>query len=234
MVTLTIISPAFGHNDLEKGGALGPTDQRKYRKGRLWAIIPQQINYKAFVYQDLKIMSLSLSDSYQKVGVIRNIVIHYVYIYIYTYIYIQIFQLSKRSTLQEKELQRPWKTFVGLSHPRTPENPHIFLVVPLFRFYHVLNSTKSCLHTEDILLKAAWREKNSTNFVSARPEQGSIPWVVPLPSNSHHQDYSMFGRESQTKPSFTTVTGKGPHPKYTLIKLPQFFEIWHLSESELC
>ena len=34
----------------------------------------------------------------------------------------------------------------------------------------------------------------------------------PLPSNSHHQDYYIFNRESQPKPSFTTVTGRGATP----------------------
>ncbi len=35
----------------------------------------------------------------------------------------------------------------------------------------------------------------------------NISWVVPPPSNSHHQDYYIFSRESQPKPSFATVTG---------------------------
>ena len=30
----------------------------------------------------------------------------------------------------------------------------------------------------------------------------------------YHQDYYMFSRESQPKPLFATVTGKGPHPNY--------------------
>ena len=32
-----------------------------------------------------------------------------------------------------------------------------------------------------------------------------------------HQDYYMFNRESQPKPSFTTVTVRGPHPRFTII-----------------
>ena len=36
----------------------------------------------------------------------------------------------------------------------------------------------------------------------------AICWVVPLPSNSHHQDYYIFSRGSQPKPSFATVTGR--------------------------
>ena len=39
-------------------------------------------------------------------------------------------------------------------------------------------------------------------------------WVVPLPSNSDHQDYYIFSRESQPKPSFATITGKGDNPRY--------------------
>ena len=36
-----------------------------------------------------------------------------------------------------------------------------------------------------------------------------ISWNYPPPSNSHHQDYFIFSRESQPKPSFVTVTGWG-------------------------
>ena len=34
-------------------------------------------------------------------------------------------------------------------------------------------------------------------------------WVVPLPSNSDHQDYCIFCRESQPKPSFPLLLGRG-------------------------
>ena len=37
--------------------------------------------------------------------------------------------------------------------------------------------------------------------------------LSPLPSNSDHQDYYIFCRESRTKPSFATITGKGGQPK---------------------
>ena len=43
----------------------------------------------------------------------------------------------------------------------------------------------------------------------------TIPWVVPLPSNSHHQDHYIFTRESQPKPSFATVIGRGDNPNYS-------------------
>ncbi len=37
-----------------------------------------------------------------------------------------------------------------------------------------------------------------------------LSWVVPLPSNSHHQDYYIFSRGSRTKPSFATgILGGG-------------------------
>ena len=42
-----------------------------------------------------------------------------------------------------------------------------------------------------------------------------IHWMWPPPSNSDHQDYYIFSRESLYKPSFTTVTGRGPYPSYT-------------------
>ena len=34
-------------------------------------------------------------------------------------------------------------------------------------------------------------------------------WVVPPPSKSHHQDYYIFSRESQPKPSFPLLLGGG-------------------------
>ncbi len=40
-----------------------------------------------------------------------------------------------------------------------------------------------------------------------------IAWVVPLPSNSHHQDCYVFSRGSY-KPSFATATGRGDNPTY--------------------
>ncbi len=39
-----------------------------------------------------------------------------------------------------------------------------------------------------------------------------IRWVVPLPSNSDHQDYFMFSIGDSYKPSFATTTGKGDNP----------------------
>ena len=36
--------------------------------------------------------------------------------------------------------------------------------------------------------------------------------LSPLPSNSDHEDYFMFSREFQAKPSFATITGKGAIP----------------------
>ena len=42
-------------------------------------------------------------------------------------------------------------------------------------------------------------------------EDKGIAWMWPPPSNSDHQDYYMFSRESQPKPSFTTgILGATP------------------------
>ena len=41
-----------------------------------------------------------------------------------------------------------------------------------------------------------------------------IFWVVPLPSNSHHQDCHVFSR-GPCKPSFATVTGRGQPKVYS-------------------
>ena len=43
-----------------------------------------------------------------------------------------------------------------------------------------------------------------------------IPWVVPLPSNSDHQDYYIFSRESLWT-FISTITGKGDNPSYTML-----------------
>ena len=41
-------------------------------------------------------------------------------------------------------------------------------------------------------------------------------WVVSLPSNSHHQDYNIFGRGSRPKPSFAIIAGKVGQPNWDL------------------
>ena len=42
-----------------------------------------------------------------------------------------------------------------------------------------------------------------------------MTWVVPLPSNSHHQGCYVFSRGSHPKPSFATATtGRGDNPNY--------------------
>ena len=43
----------------------------------------------------------------------------------------------------------------------------------------------------------------------------------PPPSNSHHQDYYIFSRGSQPKPSFATVTGRGDNPRLSLYVCPE-------------
>ena len=50
----------------------------------------------------------------------------------------------------------------------------------------------------------------------------TIPWDVPLPSNSHRQDYEPFlvGNPYKSyKPSFVTVTGRMDNP---YIYIPQY------------
>ena len=42
--------------------------------------------------------------------------------------------------------------------------------------------------------------------------------LPPTQDSSHHQDYYIFSRESQPKPLFATVTGRGDNPSYTRIK----------------
>ena len=44
-----------------------------------------------------------------------------------------------------------------------------------------------------------------------------ITWMWPPPSNSDHQDYYIF-LGNPYKPSFTTVTGRGPHPIYNCLQ----------------
>ena len=64
---------------------------------------------------------------------------------------------------------------------------------------------------------ASWVEVKGEGFVKDPWVSSPIYWVWPLPSNSDHQDYYIFSRESRTKPLFATVIGKGPHPTYILI-----------------
>ena len=48
-----------------------------------------------------------------------------------------------------------------------------------------------------------------------------IIWVVPPPSNSHHQDYYIFSRGSQPKPSFATgILGGGTTQRIIIILPP--------------
>ena len=46
-------------------------------------------------------------------------------------------------------------------------------------------------------------------YLSIRVGNSFISLIYPPPTNSHHQDLSIFSRESQPKPSFVTVTGWG-------------------------
>ena len=55
-----------------------------------------------------------------------------------------------------------------------------------------------------------------------------VPWVVPPPSNSDHQDYYIFSRDPY-KPSFATVTGRGDNPRCTPnVRVPMVFIVFNL------
>ena len=45
-------------------------------------------------------------------------------------------------------------------------------------------------------------------------QNGGLIWVVPLPSNSDHQDYEPCLVGDSYKPSFATITGKGDNPRF--------------------
>ena len=49
-------------------------------------------------------------------------------------------------------------------------------------------------------------------FADTPPMIMMMPWMWPPHSNSDHQDYYIFSRGSQPKPSFPTVTVRGPYP----------------------
>ena len=82
------------------------------------------------------------------------------------------------------------------------------------------------------LICTAWRFKMIGKPYFMSPSQSQTPWgrwsckllyiVTQMcilwmwPSNSDHQDCYISSRESQTKPSFTTVTWRWPHPMYIL------------------
>ena len=52
--------------------------------------------------------------------------------------------------------------------------------------------------------------------------------MAPSQDSSHHQDYYMFSGGSQPKPSFPTVTGRGPHPIHRISsQVPLIWELVH-------
>ena len=61
----------------------------------------------------------------------------------------------------------------------------------------------------------------ATHLEETKYEKSDTYWVVPPPSNSHHQDYYLFSRGSRAKPSFATVTRRGGNPTYS----PEILEI---------
>ena len=45
-----------------------------------------------------------------------------------------------------------------------------------------------------------------------------IPWVIPFPSTSHHQDkFPCIFRGLQAKPLFATIAGKGDNPNDAIL-----------------
>ncbi len=72
------------------------------------------------------------------------------------------------------------------------------------------------------MLEGRFKKRFQNDLFFCGNKKSRILWMWPPPSNSHHQEYYIFNRESQPKPSFATVTGRGPHPKNTIIRdLPQ-------------
>ena len=74
------------------------------------------------------------------------------------------------------------------------------------------------------------RSSESWGIFSGGP--GGIPGVIiyylglpPTQDASHHQDYYIFSRESQPKPSFATVTGWGVDPIYYPVGGNQIIQI---------
>ncbi len=72
------------------------------------------------------------------------------------------------------------------------------------------------------MLASCDRQKNPADgwnqVVACTLQQSNIHWMWPPPSNSDQLDYCNFSRGflwDSYKPSFTTVTGRGPHSKYT-------------------
>ena len=96
-------------------------------------------------------------------------------------------------------------------------------------------------HEEELLEGFSWQNVIRhfhcvTTKADARPNWQISPWnlkwipkiiihftrvtfskpIYPPPSNSHHQDYYIFSRESRPKPSFATVTGLGGRSKVSI------------------
>ena len=66
-------------------------------------------------------------------------------------------------------------------------------------------------------------EKNNGLFI------GYILGVAPSQDSSHHQDYEPFLVGDPYKPSFPTVTGRGPHPRYATQSCEDYNKPWNPS-----
>ncbi len=85
--------------------------------------------------------------------------------------------------------------------------------------------------TSETMYSSTAVKLESPIFLKPRWDQWiQIQWYIrilynlgcpPSQDSSHHQDYYILGRESQPKPSFATVTGRGDNPIYNIEKIAQ-------------
>ena len=71
-----------------------------------------------------------------------------------------------------------------------------------------------------MILQNWWKQVllSASVFDISVPANTYISWNYPPPSNSHQQEYSIFRRESQPKPSFVTgILGGGVDQTYIRI-----------------
>ncbi len=70
-----------------------------------------------------------------------------------------------------------------------------------------------------VFQKLLWLDGDVSMFFWSKVLVGNvITWMWLPHSNSDHQDYYIFSRESKPKPSFTTgILGRGAHPSYNSV-----------------
>ena len=93
------------------------------------------------------------------------------------------------------------------------------LILQRFRF--LCEPVSSFLSTPPRCISFYPKTIHQTN-AERRLKYRIITWVVPPPSNSHHQDYYIFSRGSQPKPSFATIASwEGGQPKLIITEFLQ-------------